>query len=407
METPFVYRFSGGSWDTGTALTGKPLNNFGTSSSMSSDGNTIVVTGQGSMATPIVYRFSDGSWDTGTALTGKPINNFGTSSAMSSDGNTIVVTGFGSMETPFVYRALTQTQTTTTVPPPPFTFTGLTPSTAYTFSITPSNASVNGPPTNLGTVYNTLFEPIYLTYTGTVETKLIPPGNYRITMAGGSGPERDPSLGGGRCFGDFTYDYTVTSPIIIQYAIGQASPGDAGGAGGTYMYDTTNSQWLFVAGGAGTNNFSPVPDFFLDPGDGSGGAAGSGGGSGAGVNSNGSNSTASGGSGGLTFGNGATGGSGGGAFGASGASGGFGGGGGGARLIDFILGTVYYPGGGGGYTGGTTTTNYVPGDYANWSSTPGTSYAIAGATFYTQNSSVGTATPVTDGYITIIINPDL
>ena len=223
-------------------------------------------------------------------------------------------------------------------------------------------------------------------------------------MAGGSGPERDPSLGGGRCFGDFTYDYTVTSPIIIQYAIGQASPGDAGGAGGTYMYDTTNSQWLFVAGGAGTNTFSPVPDFFLDPGDGSGGAAGSGGGSGAGVNSNGSNSTANGGLGGLTFGNGAAGGTGG-TIGTA-YNGGFGGGGGGALLSDFSLGNVYYPGGGGGYTGGTTTTNYIPGDSANWSSTPGTSYVIAGATIYSTSSSIGD-NPAVNGYITIIINPDL
>jgi hypothetical protein len=41
------------------------------------------------------------------------------------------------------------------------------------------------------------------------------------------------------------------------------------------MYDTTNSQWLFVAGGAGTNTYSPVPGVLVDPGDGSGGAAGS------------------------------------------------------------------------------------------------------------------------------------
>jgi hypothetical protein len=406
MATPIVYRFSGGSWDIGTALTGKSVYDFGWSSAMSSDGNTIVVTGQSYMATPFVYRFLGGSWDTGTALTGKDITAFGNSSAMSSDGNTIVVTGQGSMETPFVYRALTQTQTTSTVPPPPFTFTGLTPLTAYTFSITPSNASGNGPPTNLGTVYNTLFEPIYLTYTGTIGTLSIAPGNYRITMAGGSGPERDPSLGGGgRFFSDYTVDYTVTSPIVIQYAIGQASPGYAGGAGGTYMYDTTNSQWLFVAGGAGTNAHSPVPHDDVDPGDGSGGAAGSGGGSGAGVNSNGSNSTANGGLGGLTFGNGAAGGTGG-TIGTA-YNGGFGGGGGGAIIVsDFILGPVYYPGGGGGYTGGTTTTNYVPGNSANWSSTPGTSYAIAGATIYGTSSSFGD-NPAVNGYITIIINPDL
>lgn len=278
------------------------------------------------------------------------------------------------------------------------TFPDLTPGTAYTFTITPSNTSGNGPPTNLGPVY-TLINPTYLSYTGTIETMFLPPGNYNFELAGGSGPLRSPVSGGGRCYCSYTNQYTLTSPITIQYAIGQASPGDRGGAGGTYVYDQTNSQWLFVAGGAGTNTFSPVPD--EDPGDGSGGAAGSGGGSGAGVNSNGSNSTESAGSGGLTFGNGAFGGIAG-TFGTA-YAGGFGGGGGGTILDDVVIGDVYYPGGGGGYTGGTTTTIYTPEFSKNWVSTPGTSYAIGGSTIVegSVSSSVGGAS-VTDGRLNII-----
>ncbi len=285
------------------------------------------------------------------------------------------------------------------------TYTGLQPDTEYYFAVAGVNATGAGPQDGSPTVYTYTLSspPYYRTYTGTIETISLAPGTYRFTMAGGSGPLRDPNVGGGRAFGEYTRDYTVTSPITIQYAIGQASPGDVGGAGGTYMYDLTNSQWLFVAGGAGTDDASPVPDDYVDPGNGSGGAAGSGGGSGAGVNSNGSDSTVSAGSGGLTFGNDATGGAGG-SFGEP-QMGGFGGGGGGTRVYDFVLPGeyAYYPGGGGGYTGGTTATNYDPGVNANWLSTPGTSYAISGAAAWGSNSSSGPGTAVTNGYINIII----
>ena len=282
-----------------------------------------------------------------------------------------------------------------------YTWTGLTPDTGYSFYLIPVNATGSGVQSTPTAAENTLIQ-LNLAYTGTIETLVLRPGNYRFQMAGGSGPLRVPFEGGGRCFAEYTFDYTVENTITIQYAIGQASPGDVGGAGGTYMYNLTNSQWLFIAGGAGSNDFSPNPSENA-PGDGSGGAAGDGGGSGAGVNSNGSASTVSAGSGGLTFGNGGTGGAAG-TFGEP-QFGGFGGGGGGTRVYDPALSVfygeyAYYPGGGGGYTGGTTTTTYIPEHSAAWASTPGTSYMISGSTFWGYKTYQGSA-PVTNGYINI------
>jgi hypothetical protein len=284
-----------------------------------------------------------------------------------------------------------------------YTYTGLTPGTEYYFTVAGVNATGVGEAGGASVNAYTLFQ-FNLAYTGTIETLELSPGTYRFQMAGGSGPLRSEIAGGaGRCFAEYTFDYTVENTITIQYAIGQASPGDVGGAGGTYIYDQTNSQWLFVAGGAGTNDFSPNPAENA-PGDGSGGVAGSGGGSGAGVNSNGSASTVSAGSGGLTFGNGGTGGAAG-TFGDSPQTGGFGGGGGGTLVYDPALPPLYgeyayYPGGGGGYTGGTTDTTYTPEVFTTWFSGYGTSYMIPGATLWAQNSNQGSA-PVTNGYINI------
>lgn len=280
-----------------------------------------------------------------------------------------------------------------------YTWAGLTPDTYYSFYLIPVNATGSGVQSTPTDAKQTLIR-TNLTYTGTIETLELRPGNYRFQMAGGSGPVRPPTVGGGHSSSEYILDYTVTSPITIQYAIGQASPGDVGGGGGTYMYDLTNSQWLFVAGGAGTY----PAGWISDPGDGSGGAAGDGGGSGAGVISNGSDSMVSAGSGGLTFGNGGTGGAAG-TFGDGPQPGGFGGGGGGTVVYDpnlqiFYGEYAYYPGGGGGYTGGTTTTFYIPGDYAYWDSAPGLSYMISGATIWSQNYDIGGA-PVTNGYINI------
>jgi hypothetical protein len=287
-----------------------------------------------------------------------------------------------------------------------YTYTGLTPGTEYYFTVAGVNATGVGEAGGASVSAYTLIQ-VNLAYTGTIETLELIPGNYNFQMAGGSGPLRSEVAGGaGRCFAEYTFLYTVEDTITIQYAIGQASPGDVGGAGGTYIYDQTNSQWLFIAGGAGTNDFSPNPADNA-PGDGSGGAAGSGGGSGAGVSSNGSNSTVSAGSGGLTFGNGCTGGTAG-TFGDSPQPGGFGGGGGGTRVYDPALPVfygeyAYYPGGGGGYTGGTTDTAYTPEVSTTWFSGYGTSYMIPGATVWGYNTNQGGA-PVTNGYINININ---
>lgn len=285
------------------------------------------------------------------------------------------------------------------------TYPYLSPGLEYTLTITPSNAYGDGPPTNVGPVY-TLFNAAYLTYTGTIETMFLPTGSYNFEIGGGSGPYYSTygvAAFGSRSFGSF--GYTVTSPITIQYAIGQASPGNIGGAGGTFVYDVTNSQMLFVAGGGGSQASSIPYDMVngvpIYPGDGSGGAAGSGGGSGAGVNSNGSNSTANAGSGGLTFGNGATGGAGGGISGTT-VAGGFGGGGGGTVQYDFDLPPAYivpYSGGGGGYTGGTTYTVYNPGFSLYSTSNPGTSYMISSATFNSWNNDAGMSV---NGYLNII-----
>jgi hypothetical protein len=285
-----------------------------------------------------------------------------------------------------------------------YTWTGLTPDTYFSFYLIPVNATGSGLQSTPTTAEKTLIQ-VNLAYTGTIETLELRPGNYNFQMAGGSGPQKAPFYGGGRCFAEYTFLYTVTSTITIQYAIGQASPGDVGGAGGTYIYDMTNSQYLFVAGGAGTNDFSPNPADNA-PGDGSGGVAGSGGGAGAGVNSNGSDSTVSAGYGGTSYENGAYGGAAG-TFGDSPQQGGFGGGGGGTLVYDPDLPIqygfyAYYPGGGGGYTGGTTFTAYDPGNYALWTSTPGTSYMISGATLVGSQGQQGSAS-VTNGYININI----
>jgi hypothetical protein len=178
LRTPIVYRFINGSWDTGTALTAKAIDNFGQSTAMSADGNKVIVNGSnvGTPVNPVVYRFINGSWDTGTALTAQTIVYFGHSTAMSADGNTIVVTGIGSMATPIVFYDL-QTQTTSTVPPPPFTITGLASSTEYTFTITPSNANGNGSPTTYGPI--TLFP---LPYAGPAAGYPYPPNVTTTTI---------------------------------------------------------------------------------------------------------------------------------------------------------------------------------------------------------------------------------
>ena len=102
--SPYVYRFTGGSWNSGTALTAQAVTSFGASCGISADGNTVIVTGQGTGLSPYVYRFSGGSWDSGTALTAKAVSGFGKSCKISADGNTVIVTGYNTGTTPYVYR---------------------------------------------------------------------------------------------------------------------------------------------------------------------------------------------------------------------------------------------------------------------------------------------------------------
>jgi hypothetical protein len=104
LAVPYVYRFLNGVWDSGTPLISQSVTFFGISSAMSSDGNTVIITGVGTGLSPYVYRCSNGTWDSGTALTPQALNNFGQYSAMSADGNTVIVTGVGSGLSPYVYR---------------------------------------------------------------------------------------------------------------------------------------------------------------------------------------------------------------------------------------------------------------------------------------------------------------
>jgi hypothetical protein len=278
---------------------------------------------------------------------------------------------------------------------------GLIHGTGYTFTITPSNVVGNGPATQSGTIY-LVTEASYLTYTGSIETLSLTPGTYTFELAGGAGPTYgfigqfafNYSFGS---YSSFTAEYTITEPITIQYVIGQASPNSVGGAGGTFIYDLSNSVWLFVAGGGGSQTSDPNES----EGDGSGGVTGTSGGSGAGISTNGSGGTYDTG-GGLTITNGAFGG-GGGTLGTP-YPGGFGGGGGGCVFNDYDITTqpLYIVGGGGGYSGGTTTGEYIPGQVAVFNCSPGTSYHIPSSTITgTYSSGWGSSD---NGYINIIPN---
>jgi len=93
-----VFRYSGGVWSASTALVGPggATSNFGTAVALSSDGNTAVVSaanytiGNGWAG---VYRYSGGVWSSATVLTqgGGTGAAFGSSVSISADGNTIIV----------------------------------------------------------------------------------------------------------------------------------------------------------------------------------------------------------------------------------------------------------------------------------------------------------------------------
>jgi hypothetical protein len=279
-----------------------------------------------------------------------------------------------------------------------YTYTGLTPGTEYYFTVAGVNATGVGEAGGASVNAYTLIQ-VNLAYTGTIETLNLTPGTYTFELAGGAGP----MFGSGTPFdynstygsySSFSAEYTITEPITIEYVIGQASPNQVGGAGGTFIYDLTNSLWLFVAGGAGAPQAS---DPLVSEGDGSGGVTGTSGGSGAGISTDGSGGTYDTG-GGLTTTNGAFGGTGG-TLGTP-YPGGFGGGGGGCEFFDFDItaNPLYIVGGGGGYSGGTTSGTYEPGLVATWGCSPGTSYLIPGSTIIGTTNSGGSTN---NGYINI------
>ena len=227
-------------------------------------------------------------------------------------------------------------------------------------------------------------------YTGAIETYTLSPGTYTFTVAGAAGASAAYVNGGNGMV--LVCTYTVVSQITIQYIVGQAGGAYGGGGGGSFIYDVTNSRWLFVAGGGGggcdphyTVSGQNARDASV-PGNGSGGTSDSTyglGGGGGGVNANGSNAgiTVNGRTptGGLSWGNGGGGGT---------YQGGFGGGGGGQIVPPGNGGHVGQTGGGGGgYTGGSSIAGGAQG---------GTSYCISGATIVSQN-----ATNAQNGYIFI------
>jgi len=206
--------------------------------------------------------------------------------------------------------------------------------TSYTFSIKPYNlVNIVGPQTTT-TSGSTLFGTAY--YTGLIETYSMSPGTYSFNLHGAS------PIGQGLDSGHIEATYIVESEITIMYIIGGPPDNLYSGSGGTYIYDQTNTQWLFVAGGRGGGGYSFSE--YSSSGDGNGGDSVYGGSGGGGVNGDGGDIIF--GSGGKSFINGSTGGVGG---------GGFGGGGGGSE----VDGTVVYYGGGGGYTGGFGLANPV------------------------------------------------
>jgi hypothetical protein len=216
-------------------------------------------------------------------------------------------------------------------------------------------------------------------YTGTKQTYTFSPGTYQFVLsgAGGSGGGYLVNSGKGMVL---TVLYTFTTTTVVSYIVGGQGT-NGGGSGGTFMYDTTNSRFLFVAGGggidsAGTGNANALP--ITSAGSGNGGTAlptgASSGGAGGGAFTDGANALFGGG-GGKSFLNGGAGGVGSG-LGNGGGPGGFGGGGGGQ-----VVGS-YCSGGGGGYTGGSILNNNTNAGSVGG----GSSYAIAGSTFVSQNA---------------------
>lgn len=211
------------------------------------------------------------------------------------------------------------------------------------------------PTTFSGTSFGT---PQVISYTGSAGTLTLSAGTYQFIVKGAAGGGMWSPLYGGKGRTVIAY-FTLTSSTSIQYVIGGQGTDfnqNAGGGGGTYVYDTTNSRFLYVAGGGGGQNqygyATTDAGSTTSPGSGSGGTftGYSSAGAGGGINGNGASGYGNSG-GGKSFTNGSAGGTG-------YTTGGFGGGGG------------AQPGGGGGGGGGYTGGN---------SGLGGTSYAISGS----------------------------
>lgn len=228
--------------------------------------------------------------------------------------------------------------------------------------------------------------PSIISYSGTIGTVTLSPKTYTFTIVGAGGGGYGTNVGGsGR---RIVATYTITQTTTLQYIIGgkgASSPQTylvGAGGGATYIYDLTNSQWLFVAGGgsgggvtnAGNNALSTAT-----PGSGNGGSApsSSAGGGGGGITGDGGSSIMA--SGGRSYANGSLGGN---------QGGGFGGGGGAGQTFGDC------GGGGGGYTGGN-------GGTANqaYPSSGGTSYSINTASVI---SDIIESNPSTNGYFTYL-----
>ena len=278
-----------------------------------------------------------------------------------------------------VSSPVTTTQTTLN---PPYTFTGLSSGTTYTFTITPIGQNNIIGQSTISLPITTSILTVTISYTGTVGTVTLTPKTYTFTIVGAGGGGYGSTVGGsGR---KLIVTYTIAQTTTLQYVIGgkgASSPQSylvGAGGGGTYIYDLTNSRWLFVAGGGsggGVTNSGYDAYSSVTPGSGNGGApyGSPSGGGGGGISGDGGSSVMAG--GGRSYANGSLGGY---------TGGGFGGGGGAGQTFGD------YGGGGGGYTGGNG------GGYAQYSS-GGTSYCINTASII---SDIIASNPSTDGYFT-------
>jgi Glycine rich protein len=219
-----------------------------------------------------------------------------------------------------------------------------------------------------------------LNYSGVSGSVFLQPGIYTFNVSGATGqaynwPGTGYYAGGNGRY--ISFKYKIVSPIVLKYVIGGFPIGQAGysgsGGGATYLYDSTNSRFICVAGGGGGGGYNSVGQDATStatPGAGGGGNVGApdGGGGGGGITGDGAANTVC--KSAKSFANGSAGGVS--AYSSPGA-GGFGGGG--------YNGGGLNGGGGGGYTGGD-------GGSYNYGGSGGTSYIISGATLLLDTTTI-------------------